>query len=99
MVELVGTLENWVLLGMKSKYKKIALDLPNGTNATVTVQKFNAPPRLLNLKSAANYLGMGVWNLRQMVVKQEIPVVQHHHGARLYFDQKDLDKYVQAHKK
>jgi excisionase family DNA binding protein len=54
--------------------------------------------RLLTLKEAATYLAIGTWKLRQMVAHQEIKSVQHHHGSRLLFDLKELDKWIEAHK-
>jgi excisionase family DNA binding protein len=59
----------------------------------------NATPRLLTLRDAATYLAMGTWALRRLVWANELSVVQNGKGARLLFDRKDLDKWIEKTKK
>lgn len=55
--------------------------------------------RLLNMKQAADYIGMGVWKMRRMVWNKELPFLQHQKGSPLLFDIADLNKWIEANKK
>jgi len=50
-------------------------------------------PRLLNIKSAAQYLGCSVWILRQLEWSGKLPAVRNL-GRKLLFDRSDLDRFV-----
>jgi hypothetical protein len=80
-------------------YTDLPIELPNGTDANVRVQKFNAPPRLLTLKAAAHFLSMGEWKLRRLVWSGDLAVVQERKGARLLFDVADLNRFIETNKK
>lgn len=54
-------------------------------------------PRMLNAPTAAAYLGIGVYALRDLHYKAALRGV--FIGRRLLFDKNDLDKYVDALKK
>lgn len=54
-------------------------------------------PRMLNAATAATYLGIGVYALRDLHYKAALRGV--FIGRRLLFDKNDLDKYVDALKR
>jgi excisionase family DNA binding protein len=56
-------------------------------------------PRVLSLKDAAKYLGMGEWKLRRLVWAGKLPFIQLKAGAALQFDVDDLNKFIAANKK
>ena len=55
--------------------------------------------RLLRLKDAAVYLSLSPWKLRRLVWERRLPVVQDCEGSPFLFDQRDLDSYVETHKR
>jgi hypothetical protein len=54
-------------------------------------------PRLLNIKQAAQYLSVAVWQLRHLEWAGELPSVRNL-GKRILFDVKDLDRLVDQKK-
>ena len=54
--------------------------------------------RLYTLKEAATYLGRSEWGMRDLIWKQEIPVVMNGSGRKIYIDKEDLDEYVSKNK-
>jgi len=56
------------------------------------------PPRLLKTKQGAAYLGISPWQLRRLISKGEIPIVQMGEGARFLVDVRDLDGYIERNK-
>ena len=54
-------------------------------------------PRLLNIKEASQYLGVAVWQLRQLEWGRQLPSVRGL-GKRILFDVKDLDRLVEQKK-
>jgi excisionase family DNA binding protein len=54
-------------------------------------------PRLLNIKQAAQYLGVAVWQLRHLEWGGEIPSVRNL-GKKILFDRADLDRLVEQKK-
>jgi hypothetical protein len=54
-------------------------------------------PRLLNIKEASQYLGVAVWQLRQLEWGGQLPSVRGL-GKRILFDVKDLDRLVEQKK-
>lgn len=61
------------------------------------VQASNAPaPRLVNVDTAASFLGTTVWQIRKLAWAKEIPFIRL--GQRLLFDVNDLNKFVDAQK-
>jgi hypothetical protein len=60
-----------------------------------------APPirRLLRLKSAAAYLDMSPWSLRQLVQRRELAYISAGENTSAWrFDVHDLDAWIEAHK-
>ena len=53
-------------------------------------------PRLLDVKSAAQYLGISPWTLREMQWRGALPYVKF--NRRVYFDMEDLDLFIQNNK-
>jgi excisionase family DNA binding protein len=54
--------------------------------------------RLYTLKEAADYLGRSVWGMRDLIWKQELPVVMNSGGRKIFIDVQNLDAYVSDHK-
>ncbi len=52
--------------------------------------------RLLDLRSASQYLGLSYWTLRTMIFNHEIPFIRA--GRRILIDQQDLDRWIEEHK-
>jgi excisionase family DNA binding protein len=55
--------------------------------------------RLIRTKEAAAYLSMSDWNLRRLIQEGTFPVVQDHEGGPFLLDIRDLDSYVENHKR
>ena len=62
--------------------------------ATATLQR-----RLIRTKEAASYLSMSDWKLRRLIQEDTFPVVQDHEGGPFLLDIRDLDSYVENHKR
>lgn len=56
-------------------------------------------PRLLTLKKAADMLGLTVWALRERIWAGHIPVVQFPGGRKQYVDVRDLEGFIDSHKR
>jgi hypothetical protein len=56
-------------------------------------------PRLLPLKAGAEYLGLSVWAMRARIWAGQIPVVQFPGGRKMYLDVRDLDEFIEKHKR
>jgi hypothetical protein len=56
-------------------------------------------PRLMPLKKAAELLGLTVWALRERIWAGHIPVVQFPGGRKQYVDIRDLDAFIDSHKR
>jgi len=54
--------------------------------------------RLFTLKEAAVYLGRGEWGMRELAWSGEIPVVKKEKDHKLYFDDYDLNSYIDRSK-
>ena len=52
--------------------------------------------RLLDIKSASEYLSRSVWGVRELMYKGVLPYVKF--DRRVYFDIQDLDKAIEQHK-
>ena len=61
---------------------------------TATLQR-----RLIRTKEAAAYLSMSDWKLRRLIQGGTFPVVQDHEGGPFLLDIRDLDSYVENHKR
>jgi excisionase family DNA binding protein len=61
---------------------------------TATIQR-----RLIRTKDAAAYLSMSDWKLRRLIQEGTFPVVQDHEGGPFLLDVRDLDSYVESHKR
>ncbi len=55
--------------------------------------------RLIRTKEAAAYLSMSDWKLRRLIQEGAFPVVQDHEGGPFLLDIRDLDSYVENHKR
>ena len=54
--------------------------------------KEGPPPRRIDARAAAPYLGVSVVSLRKLVRRREIPHIRI--GRRVIFDVADLDRYL-----
>ncbi len=52
-------------------------------------------PRLLDVKTAATYIGRTEYALRAMIAARKIPFVQEGPGHKIMFDRKELDRYIE----
>ena len=61
----------------------------------------NAIPRrrLLRTKEAAEYLSISPWKLRRLIQCGQLPVVQDADGSPFLLDLRDLDGYIERHKR
>ena len=62
-------------------------------NPTLPVER---QPRLLSAKRAAGFLGLPYSSLRDAALRGELLVVKV--ASRWYFDVRDLEQFIQAHK-
>ena len=74
-----------------------------GTSATSALEREPIEPRLLNLKSAATYLGVSPWTVRDLeargVLKRvSVPLSAGAELRKLLFDKVDLDHLIEAWK-
>ena len=53
-------------------------------------------PRLLNIRSAAHYLGATIWAVRSLCWNNALPYLKI--GHRILLDRSDLDSYVESQK-
>jgi Helix-turn-helix domain len=61
-------------------------------------QRINNPqrPRLLSLKEAATFLGIGIRTMRDLVWSGAVPLVRF--KRRMYFDVRDLEQLIDRNK-
>jgi excisionase family DNA binding protein len=61
-------------------------------------QRINNPlyKRLLTLKEAAAFLGVGIWTMRDIVWSGSVPLVRFR--RRMYFDVRDLEQLIERNK-
>ena len=52
--------------------------------------------RLYSIKEASEYLGRGIWAIRKMIWKGEIPYVKA--GRRILLDIRDIDNWIEGSK-
>ena len=66
--------------------------------AKARAQRINNPqrPRLLSLKEAASFLGIGIWTMRDLVWSGSVPLVRF--KRRMYFDARDLEQLIERNK-
>jgi excisionase family DNA binding protein len=69
------------------------------TSARESMNTPRLAKRLLRTREAAHYLGMSAWQIRRLVQDGELPVVQHSDGGHFLLDVRDLDGYVERHKR
>ena len=55
--------------------------------------------RLLRSVEAADYLSVSVWTLRRLIQNGELPVVQHGEAGKFLVDIRDLDGFIERHKR
>jgi excisionase family DNA binding protein len=53
-------------------------------------------PRLLNIRSAAQYLGATIWAVRSLCWRHALPYLKI--GHRILLDRGDLDGYIESQK-
>jgi hypothetical protein len=53
-------------------------------------------PRLMTLKEAAAFLGVGIWTMRDIVWSGSVPLVRF--KRRMYFDVRDLEQLIERNK-
>jgi excisionase family DNA binding protein len=54
--------------------------------------------RLLTVKAAAQYLGCGVYGVRELLWRRELPVVRWGKGGKYWIDLRDLDALIERSK-
>lgn len=52
--------------------------------------------RLLSIKASAEYLGRGVYGIRELIWDGKLPIVRD--GRKIFLDVKDLDAYIEKNK-
>jgi excisionase family DNA binding protein len=62
--------------------------------ATATLQR-----RLIRTKEAASYLSMSDWKLRRLIQDGAFPVVQDQEDGPFLLDVRDLDGYIENHRR
>ena len=55
--------------------------------------------RLFRLKVAAEYLSLSPWKVRRLIQAGRLPVVQDCEGGPFLLDVRDLDCFVERHKR
>jgi excisionase family DNA binding protein len=55
-------------------------------------------PRLLGVEAAAQYLGVSTWTVRDLIERRALPRVVLPGVRRLLFDQRDVDRLIEASK-
>ena len=55
--------------------------------------------RLLRVREAAHYLGVSPWKLRRLVQDGLLPIVQDRDGGAWRVDMRDLDAFIERHKR
>lgn len=55
--------------------------------------------RMLRLRDAAEYLSLSQWKLRQLIADGKLPFVQSEEHGRIQLDLKDLDAFIETHKR
>lgn len=68
--------------------------IPSQTLTRPTLAK-----RLLRTREAAQYLSISPWKLRRLIQDGLLPVVQENEGAAWRVDVRDLDAFVERHKR
>ncbi len=68
----------------------------DGASAPSVIKEESITPRLLGLKSAAGYLSLSYWTVRELIWRGEIPSVRV--GRRILVDREDLDAFIERNK-
>jgi excisionase family DNA binding protein len=55
--------------------------------------------RLLRTREAAQYLSISPWKLRRLIQDGLLPIVQENEGTAWRIDVRDLDAFVERHKR
>ncbi|UCG14967.1 MAG: helix-turn-helix domain-containing protein [Deltaproteobacteria bacterium] len=55
-------------------------------------------PRLLSIPSAAEWLGIGQWSLREHIWAGRIPVVRPTPNGKMWLDRQDLERFIKDNK-
>jgi excisionase family DNA binding protein len=64
-----------------------------------TISKPTLAKRLLRVKEAAQYLSVSSWKLRKLVQDGLLPVVQASEGGAWRVDVRDLDAFIDRHRR
>ncbi len=55
-------------------------------------------PRLFPLKRGAEYMGVTVWGIRELIWAGELPFVRPPGGRKMYIDRRDMDEFIERNK-
>ena len=58
--------------------------------------KQSPPKRLLTVKNSADYLGRGLYGVRELIWSGQLPIVRD--GRKIFLDVRDLDSYIEKNK-
>jgi hypothetical protein len=94
--------ENGLVAGTSAPEVGAATDVLRGAQACQATA-LNIAPRLLDLRTAAAYLGVSDWTVRDLetagtLKRVRIPLPNHGELRKLLFDRIDLDRLVDAWK-
>lgn len=59
-------------------------------------QPLLSPKRLLSIKNSAEYMGRGIYGIRELIWSGQIPIVRD--GRKIFLDILDLDRYIASKK-
>ena len=60
------------------------------------MNKSPSPKRLLSIKNSAEYLGRGVYGIRELIWSGQLPIVRN--GRKIFVDIEDLNAYISRNK-
>jgi excisionase family DNA binding protein len=64
-----------------------------------TISTPDVERRLNRVEEAAEYMRVSATKMRQLGWSREIPYIQERSGTLMFFDQADLNRWIDAHKK
>jgi excisionase family DNA binding protein len=75
---------------------------PDVSTATESLSKHSKAAlqsRLLRTREAAAYLAVSQWKIRELVRNGGLPVIDEGNGSPWRFDVRDLDAYIERHRR
>jgi excisionase family DNA binding protein len=72
---------------------------PNASPSEHTKAKPILGKRLLRVREAAEYVSVSPWKLRRLVQDGLLPIVQDRDGGAWRVDVRDLDSFIERHKR